>query len=50
MSFRTKRTTGPWKIVSVTDYTGDGKPDLIWHSAKSGDVVYWQMIMKALAG
>ena len=32
-----------WKVVSVTDYTGDGKPDLIWQNTTTGDVVYWQM-------
>jgi hypothetical protein len=32
-----------WKVVSVADYTGDGKADLIWQNAKSGDVVCWPL-------
>jgi hypothetical protein len=32
-----------WKIVSVGDYVGAGKPNLLWQNTKTGDVVYWTM-------
>jgi len=38
----------PWRIVAVGDYTGDGKPDLIWQWPPAGDVVLWTMDGTAL--
>jgi hypothetical protein len=39
-----------WKISSLADYTGDGKPDLVWQNTKSGDVIYWAMNGAQIAG
>jgi hypothetical protein len=32
-----------WKIRAVGDLDGDGKPDLIWQHAQSGDLAVWFM-------
>jgi FG-GAP-like repeat len=33
----------PWSIVAVNDMTGDGKADLIWHNASTGETQFWLM-------
>ena len=30
-----------WKIVKVSDFDGDGKPDLLWQNQLSGDLYVW---------
>ncbi len=40
------RTVGDdldWKIVGMGDYNGDGKPDILWHHQRRGDVYVWFM-------
>jgi hypothetical protein len=32
-----------WKIVSVRDFNGDGKPDLLWRNGSTGQTVVWYM-------
>jgi hypothetical protein len=32
-----------WSLVSAADFNQDGTPDLVWHSASSGEVVVWFM-------
>ncbi|PYS22401.1 MAG: hypothetical protein DMG11_26740 [Acidobacteria bacterium] len=33
----------PWSIVATDDMNGDGKPDIIWHNAASGETQIWYM-------
>jgi hypothetical protein len=37
-----------WKMSGVGDYNGDGKPDIVWHHAVSGQIVLWFMDGKNL--
>jgi hypothetical protein len=32
-----------WKIVGTPDLDGDGKPDILWHNQKTGQLLYWLM-------
>jgi 6-phosphogluconolactonase len=32
-----------WKLVGVSDFNEDNRPDLVWHHALSGQVVLWFM-------
>jgi len=32
-----------WRIAAVGDYSGDGKPDLIWQMPSTGAVLLWTM-------
>ena len=32
-----------WRIRAVADYSGDGRPDIIWQHLSSGALYYWQM-------
>ncbi len=33
----------PWSIVATDDMNADGKPDIIWHNAASGETQIWYM-------
>lgn len=33
----------PWRIAGIGDFTGDGKPDLLWHNAATGESQVWAM-------
>jgi len=35
--------TSPWTLSGAADFTGDGKPDLLWHDVVNGDVIVWPM-------
>ena len=32
-----------WQIVGVGDFSGDGRPDLVWRRQSNGEVGYWYM-------
>jgi hypothetical protein len=32
---------GDWKIVGTGDFNGDGKVDVLWHNATTGDLAAW---------
>jgi probable HAF family extracellular repeat protein len=32
-----------WKIVGVSDFNGDGKPDILWQHQTSGNIDVWTM-------
>ena len=32
-----------WNIAGVGDFTGDGKPDILWRNANTGENVIWHM-------
>jgi hypothetical protein len=32
-----------WELVRVADFNNDGKPDLLWHRQKGGDLYIWYM-------
>jgi len=32
-----------WHIAGIGDVDGDGRADLVWHHASSGQVVVWLM-------
>jgi hypothetical protein len=32
-----------WAIVGVADFNGDGKPDIIWRNAATGQNTVWYM-------
>lgn len=36
-------TTGDWRIVGEADFGGDGKADLLWQNADSGNLSLWTM-------
>jgi len=33
-----------WKIEGVADFDGDGRPDLLWRSTTTGQLVVWYML------
>jgi hypothetical protein len=33
----------PWRIVGSRDFSGDGKTDVLWHNATTGEVQIWLM-------
>ncbi len=33
----------PWSIVATGDLSGDGKPDILWHNAQTGESQIWIM-------
>ena len=37
-----------WSIVGTGDFNSDGRPDILWHHAVSGQVVVWHMNGAAL--
>jgi hypothetical protein len=39
----TARVGPPWSIVGSNDFNGDGKPDILWHNAASGETQVWLM-------
>jgi hypothetical protein len=32
-----------WEVAGTPDLDGDGKPDILWHNQKTGQLVYWLM-------
>ncbi len=32
-----------WRVVSMTDFNGDGKADLLWENSATGQLVVWYM-------
>jgi hypothetical protein len=38
-----------WKLVGVSDFNADNRPDLLWHHAVSGQLVLWHMNGSVLA-
>ena len=40
----------PWSIVGVNDMNGDGKPDIAWHNAATGETQIWYMEGHKVAG
>ncbi len=34
---------GPWNIVGVGDFNGDGNPDIVWRNSATGETVVWYM-------
>lgn len=34
---------GAWGVESISDYTGDGKADIVWRNANSGAFRLWEM-------
>jgi hypothetical protein len=32
-----------WEVAGTPDLDGDGKPDILWHNAQTGQLVYWLM-------
>jgi hypothetical protein len=40
----------PWSIVGTNDMNRDGKSDIIWHNASTGETQIWQMNGYKLAG
>jgi hypothetical protein len=32
-----------WQIAAVGDFSGDGKPDLVWRNSGTGDIAAWFM-------
>jgi hypothetical protein len=39
----------PWSIVGSADVNGDGKPDVVWHNASSGETQVWTMNMPRIS-
>ncbi len=39
-----------WKVATVGDFNGDGKPDLLWRDTASGELVVWYLRGLARAG
>jgi uncharacterized repeat protein (TIGR01451 family) len=39
-----------WKMAGVGDFNRDGKPDILWHHAFSGQAVLWYMDNNVLLG
>src|SRR5205807_896627 len=33
----------PWHPVATGDFNGDGKPDILWHNAGTGQISVWLM-------
>jgi hypothetical protein len=33
----------PWRAAGTPDLDGDGRPDLIWHNQKTGQLIFWLM-------
>lgn len=33
-----------WKLAGTADFSGDGRPDALWHNQATGELVIWQMI------
>ena len=33
----------PWRVAGVNDFNGDGRSDLLWHNASTGETQVWQM-------
>ena len=40
----------PWSIVGSNDFNGDGKIDLLWHNAATGETQIWFLNGNALSG
>lgn len=36
-----KEPVGNWSVVGVNDFNADGKPDLLWRNADSGNLAFW---------
>ena len=34
---------GPWQVVGVADFAGDGKSDILWRNTANGNAVIWQV-------
>lgn len=32
-----------WQVVSIADFSGDGKPDFIWRNSHTGELQAWFM-------
>ncbi|OKH52130.1 hypothetical protein NIES2101_15965 [Calothrix sp. HK-06] len=32
-----------WQVVSTSDFTGDGKADILWRHVSTGETIVWQM-------
>ena len=41
--FNPSRVDPTWKIASVRDMDGDGRPDILWNNVSTGQVLVWYM-------
>jgi hypothetical protein len=39
-----------WRIVMAADFSGDGRPDLLWHNQATGHLYVWYLDAMAVAG
>ncbi len=39
-----------WKLAGTADFTGDGRPDALWHNHATGELRIWQLIDITLVG